>query len=102
MREEYPEVVPILTADDIVRGYRNPGQETHCLLGWNDATFTGTAHWYVEQELRKEVKDTPNGNWRGDVAAFNDDYAVSKAKVAQLWNRVMRRLGYKVPCDRKS
>ncbi len=84
----WPESVPVLTADDFCRGRYHGPNGTHCLAGHALAIKgTGPVLWDILEAIRDEA-----GCRR--VPAFNDNPRNSKAKLARVWNRAMRKLGY--------
>ncbi len=85
---EWPESVPVLTAEDIHRGHYDGPAGSHCLLGWaREVSPTNRAY----ASVRAELALTAGVEWYG-VAEFND--AANKAVAASVWNDTMRRLGY--------
>lgn len=100
---QWPEVVPILDESDIYQGgwFDGPGGKTHCLVGWGCETFSeifsGFSHHPVIDELKSEVAALKRKDLHCIVVA-ND--RLPKKQVAAIWNRVMRKFGYTVPCER--
>lgn len=89
----WPETVPILSARDICKGNWDGPGNTHCLSRWNELAFPDEREQsIVSRRLKAEVK-RHGGTY---VTDFNDDENVSKDFLARLWNRVMRKLGYRV------
>ena len=89
----WPEKVPILDESDLCRNVMHNRRVEHCLLGWKDEVF-GILN-YEESQVLLMLKNEIGG---GYVHEFNDREPLKK--VAAVWNRVMRKLGYTVPCDR--
>lgn len=100
--EQWPEKVPVLTARDMYRDfYDSLDGDRHCVVGWRRQVFAlekgrGSAAELVDELLHKEAKHLMNVS----VFYMNDNRRVSKTTIADLWNRVMRRLGYVVECER--
>ena len=106
----WPEVVPILSAEDIHKGGYTDGKGKFCLhgwiylvSGWNKSTIL---HWPVEYDevLAHTIADAIEAAMsrkefgRYCIEDFNDCEPARRS--AALWNRTMRKLGYAVPCDR--
>lgn len=98
----WPKKVPILEADDICRGkYRNDGQ--CCLLGWahkvfgnNDFNYSTMLRTAEERVVIEDIRERIPGHMQ--IHTYSD--ASTPAGAADLWNRVMRKLGYTESCDR--
>ena len=86
----WPTKVPILDARDICRGRAFQG-EKRCLLGWTAESFGGVEVSRVRRLLQEECGYEPT---------FNDNQENSLRKIANVWNRVMRKLGYTEDCER--
>lgn len=91
----WPESVPVLTAEDIHRGSYHGPDETHCLYGWcmevcGHSEKRDLWNGSVAQRLGAELQKTIGPGWM--VSRFNDRNP--PAKVAEVWNATMRRLGY--------
>lgn len=112
----WPTVVPILDEDDICQGVLVDTKGRHCPAGWVIATFDPKVvirhHWsvgklsktcldvlrMVETELNATTTvDRVNFAMLGIALAAD---SMPKKKAAQAFNRVMRKLGYTVPCNR--
>ncbi len=88
---EWPESVPVLTAEDIHQGGYNGPNGTHCLIGWcRKVTGTPSEKW--QGTVVKRICDEMKALVPGNIATFNDSRP--KATVASVWNDTMRRLGY--------
>ena len=93
MRTEWPDEVPILTADDICRGRKSDGHGRHCLTGWRDEVFG----LVVSNEIFVTVSDALTAECGTDlIVDFNDLPTRPAGEIARAWNRAMARLGYVV------
>jgi hypothetical protein len=83
-----PKRLPVLAAKDICRGYYDGPNGTHCLLGW--ARQWGEAgDAFIIPALSSQIH--PGQRL---IAMFNDDIDVPKSRVAAVWNRAAKSLGY--------
>lgn len=110
----WPAVVPILDEDDICQGALCDEEGRYCPAGWVVKTFDPQVVirmlWTVgvhSAECNKVLgmvavelggKPSKNGRPMEPIAAQADRMHPKKA--AQAFNRVMRKLGYCVPCER--
>lgn len=81
---KWPKSAPFLTAIDIFKGSYDGPNETHCLRGWSISVGSGGK---ISNAMEKIVP-------RGALIAFNDDRKNSKSKIAAVWNKAVRSLGY--------
>lgn len=92
----WPKVVPILTSKDMYKGLEDGPCGTHCVIGWSLFTFKEYKHRVkVERLIAKELNISVHS-----ICDINDSPRTSKQKMADVWNKVMRKLGYKQYCSR--
>jgi len=90
---QWPEEVPILTANDMCKGDWSKGRRC-CLAEWNDRMFPDLDD-VVRKEIRLVVTDEiGHPHSYPSVTEFNDSHPL--ALNARVWNRAMYRLGYTV------
>lgn len=108
----FPDEVPVLTAQDIIRGnYDNGLPEPYCcrcLRGHAAYVFAGKkqppllsdSRALVVRQVEALLTDTAEkmGLHHASryIPRFNDDRRNSKARLARCWNITMHRLGYDV------
>lgn len=96
---KWPEDVPILEADDFIRGQLFAGQRA-CSVGWAIKTFSPMDYDIdrnVYSKLTETAKEMDAEFSSGyGVYSFNDDPRNSKQLLARIWNRAMAKLGYVV------
>lgn len=101
----FPEIVPILSAEEIHQGNYDGPNGTHCLLGWCREVFPDswdglfkTSH-PAFRALKAEVAKAEGVAYdQAYLSCFND--SSTKPNVAKVWNKAMKTLGYTVPCER--
>ena len=102
-KSAWPKKLPILTKDDIHKGnIQNDKGDKLCLIGWMFRAFHGITREDSRYEFRKAlVKEirAEKGRTMSPVD-YNDGRKQTKAQIARLWNRVVRKFGYNVPCKR--
>ncbi len=89
----WPHTVPVLTGRDICRGnFTSDTGSQHCLRGWVMDVFQNREG---EKLAIKAIRDAmPSTHKKDGIMSFNDDQSVPKSKIAAVWNRAMRELGY--------
>lgn len=91
-------VIPVLESDDICRGMFSGENKTHCLAGW---IRTISKNWETRNFINHLVLDEIQKDGRhNSIVGFNDDSKTDKRKIARLFNRVMRKLGFTKIVDR--
>jgi hypothetical protein len=87
-----PKEVPALTAGDMHKGsLRSANGKKLCLVGWGDLTFADGHDWCA---ARKAIQDAAGVPHVAFISRFNDRPDIPKAKLAAVWNKAMRLLGY--------
>lgn len=91
--ERLPKTVPVLTARKMHKGNYDGPRGTHCLLGWKFEAGLRDPRWW------ESVRCAASDLLRTDVpypsiVGINDSPKNSKALLARIWNRAMRKLGY--------
>ena len=94
---QWPKQVPILDADDIYQGGFDGPNGTHCFIGWANKTFKNDDD--SPDSPRMTVVREAHNRIGSSVVTWNDQS--SKDAVARMWNSIMRKYGYVVPCTRK-
>lgn len=106
----WPKVVPILEPSEIHKGSARasypsgrPNYKKLCILAWGWKVFHGPKYHEASKRygavLDSEFKKLGAGMI--GIALWNDHPCTTKEEIAALWKRVMRRLGYTVPCERE-
>lgn len=110
MNAAWPKVVPILEPSEINQGSAfakySSGRRNYskkCILAWCWTVFPARKYpeasarlgRVLDQEFRKLKTDL------NSVPFWNDWPGTKKEEICALWLKVMRRLGYTVPCKRK-
>ena len=91
----WPKKVPILSTRDIYHGDFNGPSGNHCIGGWLDCTFEDDRSF---RSAMRSVRKTARLSPKSDIIEWNDRSA--KRRIAAVWNRAMRKLGYTQPCNR--
>lgn len=94
IEDKMPQIVPILDSNDLCRNNLVQGKK-HCLVGWCIKTFQPYGFkidLFVRALLFFETKT--------NLSTFNDDTNNSLQDIANVWNKVMKKLGYVVSCNR--
>ena len=81
---EWPEWVPVLTGEDMVRGPLHDGCH-HCAIGWS--AVLGIPRYFIWAAYR-ELYDASS------VAFYNDCECQTDDEAAEAFNKAMRHLGY--------
>lgn len=93
MKTQWPNTVPILTADDFCRGMSRCGSQL-CLASWLTKTFPNVhARGEATAALFEEIKRFTNPV-SVTLIRFNDNPRNSRQLLADVWNGAMKRLGY--------
>lgn len=89
---KWPESAPFLTPDDICHREMYGPNETHCLIGWKVEVmgFRDIGGFKLYRAIRRAGRIAA-----GQIGMYNDDPKNSKAKIAEVWNKAMRLLGYR-------
>jgi len=98
-----PKKVPILSADDICRNtyWNDRGQK--CLSQW--VTTCGGNFDFRNALARKllvnlRIAGLEPRTTSPSIPTINDHGRNSKQKLAAVWNRTVKELGFTEPCDR--
>ena len=115
MSKSYPETVPMLRAQDFVKGVVGENGEScqHCMLGWVEVVFgsgstddkltSECAHTYstrrklqlsMECAILEAVPALAGSCTLKDPSMVNDNSDISCSTLAKIWNRAMYLLGY--------
>ena len=96
-RIRWPNTVPCnLSSHDMCRGALIGQGGTHCLMGWSSVVFKNDrkAELQARDIIRREIV---NSSVYNSIICFNDSLEISLSRVANVWNRSMRKLGYTEP-----
>lgn len=94
---KWPDVVPILDPNDIYQGNYDGPEDTHCFAGWVRLTFS----IYAAEVMYRMASDRlSEPHSLRSVVSWNDSELTSPAMIAQLWNELVRELGYTQIVDR--